>query len=106
MVPAWLGELIAAFINTVLVMGAVEVIKRFWPGIKEKFPWLAPIVPVILGPILTFLSSWLTSLLGFVVDLSPILGAFTGLIAIAVYDVGHGVAKVAVTRALARAKGK
>ena len=100
------GPIIAGFINTILVVIAVNVLKAIWPGLVEKFPWLRTVAAVIIAPALTFLSTWLTGFLGATVDLSPIIGVITGLIAVFSYDVSKGISKGAVTRALARGRGK
>ena len=59
----------------------------------------------MIAPLLTVVAEWLTGLLGYKVDLSPIIGVITGLIAIAGYDIGHGIGKAAVYRAMAKMKG-
>ena len=102
MVPAWVGQIIAMILNTFFVAWAVNLVKKYWPGLSEQYPFLKPIIPPVLGAILTFASKWLTSFLGFTVDLTPILGALTGLIAIMGYDFVNQVKKLAVAKALKR----
>ena len=79
--------LIAALINSVLVVAAVQFLKVYWPIFKEKMPWLIPIIAGFIGPLIMLLQNMVTSWLGVPVDLSPLLGVLTGGTAVAIHQV-------------------
>lgn len=83
------NEVLASFINVVLVMIVVQFLKnKGLAMIKEKFPWLVPILPTAVGFLLSYVTTYLTDKLGFPIDLSPIIGVFNGLLAVTAYEVG------------------
>ena len=86
--PIGIGFFIAMFINTALVSAATQYLKRVWPGLKLRYPWLIPIITPVLGIVLTAVSTYLTALLGYQVDLTPILGGITGVLAVYAHQLG------------------
>jgi hypothetical protein len=87
--------ILAAFINTVVVLAVIQVAKIKIPIIREKVPWLLPILAGSIGAPLLAAQNYLTTLIGLPVDLSPIIGIFTGATAVAVNQVGKQVTKIA-----------
>jgi hypothetical protein len=87
--------LIAGFINTVLVLAIVQLLKVKISWLKEKVPWLLPIVAGGIGPAVAAGQNALFAWLGIPIDLAPIAAIFTGATATAVNQVGKQVAKVA-----------
>jgi len=88
--------LIAGFINTVLVLALVQLLKVKVPILKENVPWLLPIVAGGIGPVVAAGQNALFAWLGVPIDLSPIAAIFTGATATAVNQVGKQAAKAAV----------
>jgi hypothetical protein len=80
-------ELIAALINSVLVIGVVQIVKLALPIIKKKMPMLFPLLALFIGPLMTTLQNAVSSQLGFVVDLSPLVGVLTGGTAVAFHQI-------------------
>ncbi len=88
------NEILAVFINTVVVMVAVQGLKAYViPWIKANAPWTIPLIAQGLAWIVTYASNWLTAAIGYPVDLSPIVAVFTGLIAVGAFDVLQGAKK-------------
>ena len=86
--PIGIGFFIAMFVNTVLVSGATQYLKRLWPDLKLRYPWLIPIITPVLGIVLTAASTYITALLGYQVDLTPILGGISGVLAVYAHQLG------------------
>ena len=95
--------LIAGFINTVLVLGLVQLLKIKTPVLKEKAPWLFPIIAGGIGPAIAVGQNVLFAWLGLPIDLSPIAAIFTGATATAVNQVGKQATKAAAIVLLAAA---
>jgi hypothetical protein len=72
------GSIIAAMINTVLVLGIVQLLKTYIPKLKEVTPWLIPILAGAIGPAAAAGQNYLGSLLGAAIYLDPIVAIFTG----------------------------
>jgi hypothetical protein len=85
--------LIAGFINTVLVLAIVQLLKVKISWLKEKVPWLLPIVAGGIGPAVAAGQNALFAWLGIPIDLAPIAAIFTGATATAVNQVGKQAAK-------------
>ena len=82
-------EVAAAAINSVLVLMAVQFLRSYgMPWLKEKADWLIPIIAIVIGPGMVALTNYLTMLLGYPIDLSPISGVFLGGSAVAIHQVG------------------
>jgi hypothetical protein len=77
-----IGELIALSFNAGIVMTVVQVVKILLiPSLREKAPWAIPIIASGLG----FASSVVLSSTG--IDITPIVGAFSGLAASGMFAV-------------------
>jgi len=74
-----LGLILANLINMVLVVALVGLLKKILPGLKEKSPLVLQLIALVVGVAVPFLGAKLTVWLGFPIDLSPIVGVFTGL---------------------------
>lgn len=88
-----LSAILPALINSVLVMVVVQLIKKWIPVINKKIPWLLPIIAGAAGPGIATLQTYLSTLLGVNIDLSPIAAIFTGGSAVALYQIGKQVSK-------------
>lgn len=88
------SSVIAAFINSGVVLGVVQLIKKWLPVLNEKVPWLIPIIAGAIGPAVAALQNWLSTLLGVPIDLSPIAAIFTGGTAVALYQIGKQASKM------------
>jgi len=86
-------QIIANFINVVLVLVVVELIKMALPILKEKVSWLLPIIAAAIGPAVSLIQGYLGGLIGLPIDLSPIVAIFTGGSASALYDVFRNLGK-------------
>jgi hypothetical protein len=84
---------IAAFINSVAVLGVVQFLKVQIPALNQKIPWVLPILAGAVGPGIATLQNFLSSSLGVPIDLSPIVGIFTGGTAVAIFQVGKQATK-------------
>jgi len=80
-------ELIAAAINTIVVLGVVQFLKIKIPVLREKIPWLFPILAMVIGPIIALVQSTLAGWLGIPIDLSAIVGLFSGGAAVAIHQI-------------------
>ncbi|NIO41040.1 MAG: hypothetical protein GTO41_13230 [Burkholderiales bacterium] len=67
----------ALFINSVLVVVAVEIVKSFAPqlpgGIKQ-------VLALVAGPVLMWASTAISSALGYAIDFGPLIEVFSGLV--------------------------
>jgi len=82
-------EVAAAAINSVFVLMAVQFLRsQGMPWLKENADWLIPIIAVFIGPLMVVLTNYLTMLLGYPIDLSPISGVFLGGSAVAIHQIG------------------
>ena len=86
-------QIVANLINTVLVLLAVEGIKKVLPIINASVPWILPIIAAVIGPAVALIQGYVGSWLGVNVDLSPIVAIFTGGSAVALYQVGKQFSK-------------
>jgi hypothetical protein len=93
-VQQW-GGVIAAFINSVAVLGIVQVLKIAVPKMKESAPWLIPIIAGAIGPAAAAGQNYLSGLLGVAIQLDPIVAIFTGGAAVAINQVGKQIQKAA-----------
>ncbi len=81
-------EILAVFVNSVLVLIAVQALKNYvMPFLKTRHPWTLPIIAMIAGPIFEPLSTFLTGLIGYPIDLSAIVAVLTGAASVAIYGV-------------------
>jgi len=90
------GIILANLINMVLVVGLVGLLKKFLPGLKERSPLVIQVLALVAGVGVPFLGAKLTELIGFPIDLSPIMGVFTGIGAIGLFHFmrdGFGIGK-------------
>jgi hypothetical protein len=78
--------LLAGFINSVAVVGVVQLIKSLAPAVRSAVPWLLPILSVAIGPLVATLQSWIAAWVGLPIDLSPLIGAFTGGTAVMIHQ--------------------
>jgi len=84
---------IAALINSVLVLLVVQVLKTAIPKLKESIPWLIPILAGAIGPAVAAGQNALFAWLGVPIDLSAIVAIFTGGTAVAINQVGKQIQK-------------
>lgn len=83
------NQILAAAINSVLVLAAVQALKvHVVPWLKQTAPWAIPIIALVIGPALTAGMNFLSAFLGYPIDLSPIIGVFAGGTAVALHQVG------------------
>jgi len=87
------SNVIAAFINSGVVIGVVQLIKKWLPVLNDKVPWIIPILAGAIGPGIAVIQNWLSTVLGVPIDLSPIAAIFTGGTAVALYQVGKQASK-------------
>ena len=85
--------IVANLINMVLVLVAVELIKKAIPIINASIPWLLPIIAAVIGPAVALIQGYLGAWLGINIDLSAIVSVFTGASAVALYQVGKQFSK-------------
>lgn len=79
--------LIAAFINTVAVLGLVQLIKTvIIPSLNTMAPWLLPILAAALGPAVALVQNALSAWLGVPIDLSLLASIATGASAVALHQ--------------------
>jgi hypothetical protein len=86
-------EIIAYLINSVLVVIAVEGLKKYWPSIKDKYGFLIPIIAPIAGLAINTVAKLVSDLIGYPVDFSPIIAIITGTTAVWVSQVGKQIKK-------------
>ena len=90
------NQIFAAAINSVLVLMAVQALKTFVvPFLGEKAPWVIPLIAMGIGPLMVWCMDMLGTMLGYPIDLSPIIGVFLGGTAVALHQVGKQVKKAA-----------
>ncbi len=89
------GGVLAALINSVLVLAIVQILKTKVPKLKEKLPWLIPIIAGAIGPAVAAGQNYLSGLIGAPIDISPIAAIFTGGTAVAMHQVGKQATKEA-----------
>ncbi len=76
----------------ILIMGAVQLIKRHKAELKPHLPWIAALLGAVLPPIGIALAAWL----GVPVDFSPILialGGAAGFTAVGMHQAVHQIKK-------------
>ena len=86
-------EIIAYLINTVLVVIIVDLMKKYWPVIQEKYGFIIPIVAPIAGLVINTLAKLVSDLLGYPIDFSPIIAIITGTTAVWMSQVGKQIKK-------------
>lgn len=80
--------LLANLVNAVLVLALVQALKTYaMPFLKEKVPWVLPILAMGIGPLMMLATEYLVTLIGHPIDLSPIVGVFVGGTAVALHQV-------------------
>jgi len=78
----------ATAINAVLVLMAVQFLKTTGiPWLNKNLPWTLPLIALVIGPLMQMLTNYLMGLLGYPIDLSAIVGLFTGGTAVAVHQI-------------------
>lgn len=78
----------ATTINAVFVLIAVQFLKVHGiPWLKQEAPWVLPLITLVIGPLMQMLTNYLVGLLGQPIDLSPIVGLFTGGTAVALHQI-------------------
>ena len=83
------NQIAAAAINSVLVLMAVQFLKTTGvPWLNANAPFLLPIIAMLIGPLMAIAMNYLSALLGYPIDLSPIIGVFIGGTAVALHQVG------------------
>jgi hypothetical protein len=81
--------LFANLINAVLVLAAVQALKLYVvPWLNTQVPWILPIIAMGIGPLMVLATEYLVGLIGYPIDLSPIVGVFVGGTAVAFHQVG------------------
>lgn len=84
------NQVIAATINAVVVLMVVQFLKvKGLPWLNKNVPWVLPLVAMLVGSLATMLADYLAALLGYPIDLSPIVGLFSGGTAVALHQVGR-----------------
>lgn len=78
-------HILALLINSVLVAVAVQLLKQVLPGISGG---VKQILAVVMGPVLLYVQGLISSALGYPIDFAPLIGLFSGLAAMGVFDVG------------------
>ena len=82
------GLIVANLINTVLVLGGVQLIKKYLaPWLASQEPLYLQLLAGGLGIVMPFLTAFLTGLTGNPIHLSPLVGALTGIQAIGAFHV-------------------
>jgi len=83
------NQIIAAAINSVLVLLVVQGLKTYAiPWLNEKVPWALPLISLVIGPGIAFVTNSLSTALGYPIDLSLIIAVFTGGTAVALHQIG------------------
>jgi hypothetical protein len=85
--------IMAALINSVLVLLVVQRLKNGIPILKQSVPWLIPILAGAIGPAVAAGQNALFSWLGVPIDLSAIAAIFSGASAVAINQVGKQIQK-------------
>lgn len=80
--------LVGATINSVIILALVQAIKMYLPKVREAVPWALPIIAAAIGPAVAAGQTGLAGWLGVPIDLSPMLGLFTGASAVALHQIG------------------
>lgn len=87
--------LLANLINAVLVVAAVQAIRTYvMPVLRERFEWSLPLIAMAIGPLMMVAMAKLSGMIGYPIDLSPIIGVFTGGTAVALHQIGKQLKKV------------
>lgn len=71
-------EILALAINTVGTVVVLKIAATYVPALRARFPSLVPILAGVLGPAVMYAERYLAGLTGQVIDLSPLLGIFSG----------------------------
>ena len=80
--------LLAILFNAGIIAVLVQLIKtKLLPILKEKAPWALPLIATVLGAVSG------TILAKYGIDIGPIVGAFSGLLASGGYMVVRGAAR-------------
>ena len=81
------GLILATAINTVGVMLILKGVASVMPWLREQVPVLLPILAGAIGPAVAALQTALAEKLGVPIDLSPLVGIFSGGSSIALAQV-------------------
>lgn len=80
--------LVAVLINGVGVLAVVQLLKvHVMPFLKTKHPWAIPILAVVAGPLVGYATEYLMAFLGHPIDLTAIIAALTGAMAVVAHQV-------------------
>jgi len=85
---------VALLLNSFIIVGAVQLLRFFFPYLKERIPWVLPIIAVSIGPLMAMATTAVSAALGHPVDFSPIAGVFAGGSAVAIHQFGKQVCKI------------
>lgn len=89
MQPMNWNEVIAYFLNTVLVYLAVMGLTRIMPIIREKYGFLVPLATPIIALVISTVAKLLGDLLGYPIDFSAITAVITGTTAVWAHQLGY-----------------
>ncbi len=78
----------ALLLNSFVIVAAVQLLRFFFPVLKERIPWALPLIAVIIGPLMAMVTTAVSAALGYPVDFSPIAGVFAGGSAVAIHQFG------------------
>ena len=81
--------IMAAAINTVIVLALVEVLKAQVPVIRIAMPWVLPVLATLAGPMVAVAQTSLAGWLNLPIDLSPLVAVLSGAAATTVHQVGR-----------------
>ena len=78
----------STLLNSVLVMGLVQLLSMYLPALKERYPMVIPILATIIGPLVGALQALILAKLGIQVDFSPVLALLAGGAAVTMHQIG------------------
>ena len=78
---------VALLLNSFAIVVAVQLLKVWVPILREKVPWLFPIIAMVIGPLMAMATSAVSGYLGYPVDFGSIAAIFTGGSAVAFHQV-------------------
>lgn len=86
--------ILGAMINTAGVLAVVQILKvNIIPAVREKAPWILPILTGAIGPAIAALQNLLSGVLAVSITLDPVVAVFTGAAAVAVNQAGKQITK-------------
>ena len=87
-------QILALFINSILVVVAVQLLKQVMPDIPGG---IKQILAIVAGPLLLYVQGVISGALGYPIDFGPLIAIFaggtSGLAAMGVFDVVKKVGK-------------